>query len=316
MDYPLYNLHHDQITPDIFQKLVSEYHREVTHHVPQHIKKKHTLVRYNGQFTFIREDWDRNEEINNVTDLFTECVRINCSFANKESPLVYWNKNKQSIMSKMASPFNIKKFRDYMFTNVRFCNNFRVSVALTVLRMFNARKWLDISAGWGDRLLAAIGHGVDVYVSVDPNADLHTHYHDMINTLVTPAKRGNFIVLNDGFETAIIPKHNYDIVFSSPPFFDLEVYSQCPKDSLIAHPTIDAWYTDFLIVSLKKAYDLLNQGGHMVLYMGEGIGTKYISDMILYLNTLMQFDGAIYYYYDNAATARCMYVWTKTRLLA
>ena len=106
-------------------------------------------------------------------------------------------------------------------------------------------------------------------------------------------------------------RFDFDLVFSSPPFFDLEIYSQSKADSITRYNTVDKWYNEFLIVSLKKAYDHLKIGGHMVLYMGEGIQTGYISDMINEMNKLMTYVGDIYYFYPNKNFARTMNVWRK-----
>jgi hypothetical protein len=121
--------------------------------------------------------------------------------------------------------------------------------------------------------------------------------------------------LNDGFETADIPIDDYDIVFSSPPFFDLESYSNSEKDSLVSHPTVDKWYNDFLIVSLKKAYDNLIMGGHMVLYMGDSTNVNYVDKMVQFMDTLMKSNGSIYYFYEGAYVPRRMYVWKKVSYL-
>ena len=309
-NYPLYNKFY-KLTKEKFYDLVSRHNPLIITSIPYQMKLKHTIVPYNNNYLLIKEDWDSSEELNNVTDYFTEIIRIQCNFKNQISPFDYWKNNYDIISNKYSDNTSIKTIRDYMYHNVKFCNNFRISVALTILKIFRARKWLDISAGWGDRLLSAIGYGIDTYVGVDPNNNLHPYYDDMINMLVEPDKRKNFVVLNDGFETANIPKDDYDIVFSSPPFFDLETYSSSPKDSIIAHPSVDNWYNDFLIVSLKKAYDNLIRGGHMVLYMGDSVGTKYIDNMVKYMNNLMKSNGSIYYFYEGAFVPRRMFVWKK-----
>lgn len=313
-DFPLYNKFYE-LSKDKFFNLVHNLKPEIIDYIPRQIKYKNSIEKYINRYVFIKENWESNEELNNTTDYFTEIIRIQCSFMDSISPFKYWVGNYERLKFDSSCQTNftqIKKIRDIMYHNVKFCNNFRISVALTILKLFNVKKWLDISAGWGDRLLAAIGHGVETYVGVDPNTDLHEHYEHMIKMLVEPDKQKNFILINDGFEFANIPKNNYDFVFSSPPFFDLEKYSNSEKDSIIAHPTIDKWYNDFLIVSLQKAYDNLITGGHMVLYIGDSLNASYIDQMIHFLDSIMKPKGSIYYFYENANVPRRMYVWKKT----
>jgi 16S rRNA G966 N2-methylase RsmD len=304
-DYPLYNKYYN-LTVERFDELIKNFKPVIIDYIPRQLKYKNSIEKCNGKYLLIKEDWDGNEEINNITDYFSEVVRIQCNFKNHESPFNYWVRNK----TKLAN-LDIKTFRDRMYKEIKFCNNFRVSVAMTILDLFNANKVLDISAGWGDRLIAAIGYGVKKYVGVDPNKDLHPCYKNMIKTLVEPSQRKNFVLIDDGFEFAKIPKYKYDLVFSSPPFFDSEEYSTSEKDSLVAHSTVQSWYNNFLIPSLNKAHSKLIKGGFLVLYMADSPSTKYIENMVLYLNNLMQSCGSIYYFYETSYNPRRIYVWKK-----
>jgi hypothetical protein len=310
-DYPLYNKYYS-LTKQQFFELIEQFKPEIIDYIPPDIKNKHTIVKYNSNYLLIKENWQTNEELNSVTDYFTEIVRIQCNFKHHISPFEFWTKYHSTLFPNIVNDAShIKYMRDVMYKNAKFCNNFRVSVALTILRLFQVKKWLDISAGWGDRLIAAIGHGVDLYVGVDPNNALHPLYKNIISTLVEPSKQKNFVLINDGFESANIPRHDYDIVFSSPPFFDLETYSSDSKDSLVSHPSIEDWYNNFLIASIKKAYDNLIVGGHLVLYMGDCKNIKYVDKMAQFTDTIMKSNGSIYYFYEDTNIPRRMYVWKK-----
>jgi 16S rRNA G966 N2-methylase RsmD len=255
----------------------------------------------------IEENWKKNEELNNTTDFFTEECRIQCKFAKHNSPEEYWHKNKSYLLKKTH---NIAQLRDLIYKKSRMCNNFRISVALTILKIFNATKWLDISAGWGDRLIAAIGSNVERYVSADPNTCLFEGYDNIKNTL-SPSKKDNYIIYNDGFENIDLKGETFDLVFSSPPFFDLEIYSHEKTDSLVKYDNVNNWYNRFLIPSLDKALTHLEKNGHMVLYIDEGIKTDYIDEMKIYLNNKMTKKETIYYYYPNRMIMRSLYVWQK-----
>lgn len=305
IDYPLYNKYYN-LSLEHFNNLIKKFKPVIIDYIPNKLKYKNTIEKCNGKYLLIKEDWDGNEEINNVTDYFSEIVRIRCNFKNNKSPFDYWVQHYKNF-----EKMDIKNLRDKMYRETKFCNNFRVSVAMTIFDLFNANKVLDISAGWGDRLIAAIGYGVKKYVGVDPNEDLHPCYAKIIETLVEQSRRKNFVLIKDGFEYAKIPKCKYDLVFSSPPFFDLEEYSVSEKDSLVTHPTAQSWYDDFLIPSLNKAYSNLIIGGFMVLYIADAPNTKYVENMVLYLNGIMKYYGSIYYFYETSYNPRRMYVWKK-----
>jgi len=311
VNYPLYSKFY-KLSKDRFFELVQLHKSTFITTIPEQMRYKDTLEKFNNNYLFIKEDWDKNEELNNITDYFTEDVRIQCNFKNNISPFQYWKNNKFWIENKLDhKKNNIKFFRDFMYKHIKFCNNFRISIALTIYDMFNAKKILDPSAGWGDRLLSAIGHGAELYVGVDPNENLKNSYNNIISSLVEPSKQNNFSVITDGFETADIPQNDYDLVFTSPPFFDLEVYSTSKKDSYNAYPTVESWYRNFLVVMLDKAYKNLIVGGHLVLYISDSTNTHYVQKMIDYLNTFMKSNGSFYYYYDGSFVPRQIYVWKK-----
>lgn len=269
---------------------------------------------YNGkqdkQKMYIVEDWWGNADINNITDLFTEECRIRCTFGDRESPLDYWEKNKSKMLK---TTLDIMKLREMLYFSTKLCNNFRISVAITILRLFKTKRWIDISAGWGDRLIAAIGSNIDYYFSTDPNMCLRDKYPKIIDTLAYEKDKGKFVIDNRGFEHAFLPQNKkFDLCFSSPPFYDLEDYSSNSEDSITQYKSEDEWYKKFLIYSIRKAINVLTVGGHVVLYMGESNNTNYIPKMIKDVSKYLKYKGIIYYYYKEARPKlRAMYVWRK-----
>ena len=71
------------------------------------------------------------------------------------------------------------------------------------------------------------------------------------------------------------------------------------------------WVDNFLIPSIKKAYDHLEDGGHVVLYIGEGKTYKYLKKMLDETKKYMKYLGKIYYYYDDRHIPRRFFVWVK-----
>jgi hypothetical protein len=282
--------------------------------VPRKIKNKKGLLKFNNRFMFIKQNWEKTNEINQITDYFTEVCRIKCHFFNNPSPIDYWNNNKKMLINSVDNNLNYKnsvfELREKIFKNIKLCSNFKITVALEILKIFKVKKWLDISSGWGDRLIASIIHGVDLYCGVDPNTCLHKYYPKIIETF-DPKNADKYILIKDGFETADLPDTKFDTVFSSPPFFDVEIYSQDEHDSITTYSSGDLWYNNFLMPSIKKAYEHLESNGNFILYIAEGKTYKYINKMILDINKFMEFKGAIYYYYESAFIARRFLIWKK-----
>jgi tRNA1(Val) A37 N6-methylase TrmN6 len=258
--------------------------------------------KYKNKYYIIIDNFNDNYELNTLTDYFTENIRVKCKFANYISPLEYWNKNKNNLIQKSN---NIYQLRELIFQQTKLCNNFRISVILTILKKFKCKKYLDISAGWGDRLLGAILHKCKIYCSVDPNEELHIHYQEIINTFLDKNKQKNYILINDGFETAKLPDIKFDLVFSSPPFFLLEKYSKNKNDSTIKYTNEKLWCNNFLLVSLYKAINHLEKNGHLILYIHY---SKYVKEILDKINNIMEYQGIIYFYENKL---RGMYVWKK-----
>ena len=266
------------------------------------------------KITIIQATWQQTEELNSLTDYFTEQCRIQCHFKNNQSPLEFWNTHQSQLLAKLPPSPTITDIRELIYKSTRLCNNFRIPVALTIIKMFKATKWLDISAGWGDRLLSALlAPSIEFYCGADPNACLHPHYAEMIATFRPPSQRKNFVLIEDGFIEAKLPLGiTYDFILSSPPFFDLEVYSTSPNNSLVKNPTADQWFSKFLIPSLAKAISYLEPNGHLVLYMGDSKNTNYMGSMIKFLNSLLSSRGAIYY--QDGKTIRELLVFQKSKV--
>lgn len=309
LEYPYYSSVY-QIDKIKFNNLIDDFSYVLENEIDNSIIQKNRLKTYNNSYLFIKENWELNEELNNLTDYFTEKCRIKCHFKKCITPLEYWNRNKEKIIEECYE--DKLKMRDYIYKNTRLCNNFRISVALTILNIFNAKKWLDISAGWGDRLIAAIIHNVDYYYSTDPNPDLYPEYNKIIDTFVNlretddlKISKDKFQILPDGFEDVTLPDFKFDLVFSSPPFYDLEIYSDSKKDSYHKYKNANKWYKNFLLYSVNKAVDALEIGGHLVLYIDTKFACRLINDLKI------TYCGIIYYYYPDVLKFRPLYVWKK-----
>jgi len=297
LEYPYYKLFY-KLNKNRIKKIVKNFNPNI---ITNKLPKFKNIGKYENKYFIIIDKWMDNYELNSLTDYFTEKERVKCNIGNFITPLKYWQINKKNLL-KLQNIYNI---REQIFKETKLCNNFRVSVAITILKTFNVKKWLDISAGWGDRLLSAILYKVKFYCGVDPNKDLHKHYLEMINTFVTPKNKKNFILIEDGFETAKLPNIKYDLVFSSPPFFDLEKYSKYENDSLVKYNNEKDWVDKFLMVSIYKAIGYLEKNGHLILYLHS---SEYVNKRLLEINKILKFKGYIYFYDTKI---RGMSVWQK-----
>jgi len=306
LDYPYYNKIYTLNKKEIKNK-IKNYSPVILDIIPKELIK-YNLEKYNNSYFIIKENYLNNIYLNNITDYFSESIRVKCRFGDNSSPYEYWNKNKKIIIEKTKKKYdivNIYNLRETIYLNTRLCSNFKITVALTILQHFKPKSWLDISAGWGDRLLSALFYKIDIYESCDPNLDLHKCYDNMIDTFSSKSNKKNFIIHKRGFLESHFEKTNFDIVFSSPPFFNLEKYSSFSENSITKYNTEKDWIKYFFIPSLIKAYNHLKINGHIILYIG---GSGDIFTNMRKLDKIMEYKGIIYYYEKKQ---RGMYVWKK-----
>jgi hypothetical protein len=341
--YPFYKSYY-YLTREHFETLTSRFHAEIETQIPKIFQRQSKWIMpfyQKGFYIFFRENWLQNEEINYMTDYFTEEWRIQAKFhGSQQSPLEYFEKKqkqKKSISSSSAtttiatliSPLDL---REQMFREAKFCNNFRITIALSLIDFFHVESWLDISAGWGDRLIASIARKIQ-YVGIDPYISLHEGYKKIIDTLSSNNSSSSYTLIADAFEDVsneLFPIQEFDMVGTCPPFFNLEVYSSSPKDSLVRYPTEEAWTKHFLMPSIQKAIRFVKPGKFFVLYLEESVGTSYIEKLKEYLGhsigmkgpneetEMMTFIGDLHYYYPENNSRkkkkfRRIHVWQKRK---
>lgn len=117
---------------------------------------------------------------------------------------------------------------------------------------------LDFSAGWGGRCLAAMALGIP-YTGIDANTRLEKSYRDMI-AMAKPNARVSMIFKPS--ESVSFEGIKYDLVFTSPPYFMLELYEKMPTyDGKVAF--LDTFFRPVI----EKAWHGLATGGHLALNM-------------------------------------------------
>ena len=148
---------------------------------------------------------------------------------------------------------------------------FKPSVACSIYR-----KWVsgtdapvvwDASCGFGARLLgfsAAFPRGV--YLGNEPATKTHRDVVALAADLLAAGELAGAAVLRVGSEVeAPFGDAMLDLVFTSPPYFNLEKYydepGQCWKD----HPTEAEWYEHYLLPTVAAAFVGLKAGCCMVL---------------------------------------------------
>jgi 16S rRNA G966 N2-methylase RsmD len=138
---------------------------------------------------------------------------------------------------------------------------------------------LDFCSGYGGRLMGFWASKYSShYVGIDPNTKLIGLYKEMVSwlrTQQTHCKKYVTMVSNCAelveyenikYEDGSLVKDNlFDIVFTSPPYFDLEIYSKEETQSCIKYPNLDNWKNNFLFATLNKVTKVLKNKGVLAI---------------------------------------------------
>lgn len=249
-----------------------------------------------------------------LSDYFNERQRLKARrYDEAVSPYDYWQTNKATIVASLPEPVSVRDLSDAVYSTARGCGNFRPYLLTGIVKYFGARTILDPSAGWGDRLIGAIAAGVDRYVGVDPNTQLHAGYAEIIAKFgADPAKFTTIAAPFQDYE----PCETFDLVFTSPPYFDHEIYSDDATQSVVEFPLLDDWFEGFLMVLVKKSLAALNPNGHLVIVINDGT-SKYTERLLTAMAALggVEYRGVISYAErakNGYRSPQPMWIWRKT----
>ena len=281
-------------------KFIDKYNKTHTNYIPGIKNIKQEQFMYNGKYTSVKTKDDDYNNIDILTDYFIEPVRIKAVVkSQKISPEQYYLNNEKQlieILEKECLPFTNYNMRELLFKQVKEATLFKLSLCKSMLYILSPdndttkAKWLDISAGWGDRLITAIACDVEKYVGFDPNTELQKGHTSIINTF-GGGDTDRFKVIYEPFEKGIdsisvqIPQGSFNVVFTSPPFFDFEQYSKQKTQSTEQYDSYDKWKNEFLFVSIGKAYNHLEVNGKLALYIVDIGGHSIVSSIFTYIET-------------------------------
>lgn len=117
----------------------------------------------------------------------------------------------------------------------------------------------DPCAGWGGRMLGTVSAGWH-YVACEPNVETYNNLMRLIN----------FLGIQNSVTLHNIPAEDFDykslqgkvdIVLTSPPYFNLEVYTNSTNQSYHKHNTYQTWVNDWLEPLITNSIGMLKKDG-------------------------------------------------------
>lgn len=123
---------------------------------------------------------------------------------------------------------------------------------------YGAKTVFDPCAGWGGRLLGSVANGAKYY-AFEPNTKTFDNLNRMVDFLDI---RDHVQLIND--DVLNIKEYDLppmDICITSPPYFDLEIYTDEETQSINNTKTYSDWVDNFLAPTINNCIELLTDSG-------------------------------------------------------
>ena len=211
---------------------------------------------------------------------FPHWVDVRCGTA-KLSPLELFNDDElfRNIIRKVwiyhlkhePDKFTVNRMRMGLkvYEGSQAVSNFRPTAAGVIYKQYGGDGVVyDSSCGWGGRLIGALASNtIKHYIGVDPSSKTYQGLLQIKKDFIHLGKKVEIYM--KGSENFIPKEDSLDLVFTSPPYFDTEKYSDEPTQSYIKFPTPDLWIDGFLFNTFKNAYFGLKKGGYMAINIAD-----------------------------------------------
>ena len=219
---------------------------------------------------------------NDVSNYFHQDLRLECGSYGFEAPKTRWENNDAYDIWKCLGPIwrgingvqkvmiegkeeliggelNAKSYISAFRLGTYIATQFKPVVAKAIYDITNAKRVLDTSCGWGDRLAGFFASDAEEYYGCDPNPNTYQRYQEQIATynkfLDKPKK---VQIWRCGAED--LPYHklpDIDVAFTSPPYFSTEEYNKGGEheedQSWAKFNEYDKWRDDFYLPVAEKS---------------------------------------------------------------
>lgn len=229
------------------------------------VKRMETCTRWDYRYDISDVVIDAPITGNEASNYYHQESRWLCDYKSILGPTNVWNSDEQmrsllnSVWTLKHRKLTDKELRSSLALRKYIASQFKPLAAKCFYELFNSRKVYDPSSGWGDRVCGFLAaRNTEFYCSTDPNTRLYPGYKKEVqryksNQRVKMYCHGS--ELPDGMRKRY--GHTGDTVFTSPPYFNAEQYSDDEGQSYKQNANIDLWLKNFLYPTVKNGWDFL-----------------------------------------------------------
>ena len=221
---------------------------------------------------------------NDVSNYFHQHLRLNCGSFGFKAPIEVWEKGSAIDIWRCLGPIwrgingmkpvmvdgreelrggklDDKSYMSAFRLGTYIATQFKPNVAKTIYQMTNAKRVLDTSCGWGDRLAGFFTSDAEEYIGCDPNPNTYKQYLKQVETYNSfLSKPKKVTIYNCGAEDLPWDKiDNIDCAFTSPPYFSTERYNEGGEkeenQSWHKFDEYSKWRDDFYLPVAQKSFE-------------------------------------------------------------
>jgi len=122
---------------------------------------------------------------------------------------------------------------------------YRAPLAKAIVSGFGAKSVLDPCVGWGGRMLGSLAAGAS-YTGCEPCIKTVEGLRGILNDLPKDVVKRCTLIEKPAEVGLLEACEGYDMVLTSPPYYNLEDYSNETTQSMKKYPTWETWLTEWL----------------------------------------------------------------------
>ena len=216
------------------------------------------------------------------SNFFQERNRWSICSSGYPGPARTW-RTRPFMISLMGAAYTLKlpqigkkELRTMIGLRKYIASQHKPNVTKALTEFLGSEVMLDFSAGWGDRISGAVSsETIKHYVGIDPRKENHPIYKQQVefyqkhtSFFENPTKVDLYESPAEDFDYSDYQDY-FDLVFTSPPYFNVERYSEDDTQSWVRYKSIDAWNEYFLHSALKKIIPTVKKGGKIAINIAD-----------------------------------------------
>ena len=165
---------------------------------------------------------------------------------------------------------------------------YRPQMAKMICDKYKPQIVLDPCAGWGGRMLGAVASGAQ-YIAFEPNTKTFANLNALVKFLQIENKVT--LICDDALQMEKYDIPKVDLVLTSPPYFNLEVYAHESTQSISSHSDYNNWSKYFLKELIHLSLSKLKSDGVSCWNVGK-VGSTDMNVDVLSYHKSMEYDMA------------------------